>query len=273
MPSKHQPPAINNYEEFDKNLKGYIQENEKLVLFFDYDGTLVPIISDPNKTEMLPFTETTLHKFAENSNIFLGVISGRGLKDVKEKIGINNITYGGNHGIEIENSDGSRSDFQLPDELKVNYKKMVEELFDAVNKSGAFVEDKNVSLTYHYRNVAEELREPLRSEAIRIVKKYGFIANHAHCAIEVKPPINWNKGEAALLILNKNFGNDWPTKTKVIFAGDDTTDEDAMKLLQGTGAKTFRIAADPKFETYADFRLPSQNLIPELIKWIDSHYS
>lgn len=49
-------------------------------------------------------------------------------------------------------------------------------------------------------------------------------------AIEAKPPVQWNKGEAALHILRQEFGNDWADKVKVIFAGDDTTDEDAMKV-------------------------------------------
>lgn len=49
-------------------------------------------------------------------------------------------------------------------------------------------------------------------------------------AIEAKPAVQWNKGEAALHILRQEFGNDWSEKVKVIFAGDDTTDEDAMKV-------------------------------------------
>lgn len=49
-------------------------------------------------------------------------------------------------------------------------------------------------------------------------------------AIEAKPAVLWNKGEAALHILRQEYGNDWANKVKVIFAGDDTTDEDAMKV-------------------------------------------
>lgn len=37
-------------------------------------------------------------------------------------------------------------------------------------------------------------------------------------------------GEAALYILREEFGDNWPEKVKVIFAGDDTTDEDAMRV-------------------------------------------
>lgn len=63
-----------------------------------------------------------------------------------------------------------------------------------------------------------------------MIESYGFIANQAHFAIEAKPPVKWNKGEAALLILTQEFGDDWHKYVKTVFAGDDTTDEDAMKV-------------------------------------------
>lgn len=37
-------------------------------------------------------------------------------------------------------------------------------------------------------------------------------------------------GEAVKMILEKKFGEDWAKKLKIIYAGDDTTDEDAMKV-------------------------------------------
>ena len=49
---------------------------------------------------------------------------------------------------------------------------------------------------------------------------------------EAKPPVKWDKGEAALYILKNAFGTEWSDKVKVIFAGDDLTDEDAMKALK-----------------------------------------
>lgn len=48
-------------------------------------------------------------------------------------------------------------------------------------------------------------------------------------ALEARPKVEWNKGSVALLILDKKFGEKkWQGNVKVIFAGDDTTDEDAM---------------------------------------------
>lgn len=76
----------------------------------------------------------------------------------------------------------------------------------------------------------EELHDELVSEATQIIQSYGYVASQAHLAIEAKPPVHWNKGEAALLILKEEFGNDWTSHVKAVFAGDDTTDEDAMNV-------------------------------------------
>lgn len=99
-----------------------------------------------------------------------------------------------------------------------------------MGRRGGWVENKLASLSYHYRGVPEELHEELAGEARKIIQSYGYVDSQAHLAIEGKPPVHWNKGEAALLILQEKFGNDWTSHVKAVFAGDDTTDEDAMNV-------------------------------------------
>lgn len=181
----------------------------------------------------MPFeVEKALHSITSHPNVFTAVISGRGIIDVQNKVGITNITYGGNHGIEIQNPDGSRKDYELPEEIKANYTELVQDLRRQLAKNGAWVEDKRVSLTYHYRDTPEEQIDEQRSEAIRIIEYHGFRANQAHFAIEAKPPVNWNKGEAARFILEQKFGKNFAAEKnlKIVFVGDDTTDEDAMRV-------------------------------------------
>ncbi|XP_023173329.2 uncharacterized protein LOC111601111 isoform X1 [Drosophila hydei] len=271
MPEKQIAPVISRLEEFEKNLPGYLDTHNKLAILLDYDGTLAPIADNPNKTKMPVELEAILRRLAKHPQIFMAVISGRALRDVHALVNIDGVTFAGNHGLEIEYPDGSRHDFELPGEIQRNYKAMVDELKQSVEKHGAWVEDKRVSLTYHYRDTPKQLKDELKHLAIDICQRHGFRPNQAHEAIEAKPPVDWNKGEAALHILKTKFGDDWAQEVRVVFAGDDTTDEDAMRVLQGLG-RSFRIAADAQIQTFADFRLPKQDLMTDLLKWISTVY-
>lgn len=55
-------------------------------------------------------------------------------------------------------------------------------------------------------------------------------AAKVHCAIEARPPVQWNKGRASIYILRTAFGVDWSERIRIIYVGDDATDEDAMEV-------------------------------------------
>lgn len=95
---------------------------------------------------------------------------------------------------------------------------------------GGLIENKNISLVYHYTFVPEHLQQKVIAEITEMAKLYGYIPFPAHSAIEIKPPVDWSKGHAALLILYEIFGSGWEKNIRVIYMGDDTSDEDAMKV-------------------------------------------
>ncbi len=99
-----------------------------------------------------------------------------------------------------------------------------------VCKAGAWVENKGAVLTFHYREAPVEIRPELVSKAQQLIQEYGFKPGQAHCAIEAKPPVHWNKGRASIYILRTAFGLDWSERVRIIYAGDDVTDEDAMQV-------------------------------------------
>lgn len=67
-------------------------------------------------------------------------------------------------------------------------------------------------------------------KARELMIEFGFKVTETHCALEAKPPVQWNKGRAAIYILRTAFGVDWSERIKIIYAGDDVTDEDAMTV-------------------------------------------
>jgi trehalose 6-phosphate phosphatase/trehalose 6-phosphate synthase/phosphatase len=94
----------------------------------------------------------------------------------------------------------------------------------------------------------------------------------AHCAVEAKPKVLWNKGKAAEYILKHEFGENWRNEVKTLFAGDDTTDEDIMELLVGSGI-SFRVTSDLNISTFATYKVPSTESVTKLLQWVDRKYS
>lgn len=200
----------------------FLQRNDKLALLLDYDGTLAPLTSHPNLTVMEPESEKSLQYLARHPNVYTAIISGRSAENARDKVAIENITYAGNHGFEIIYWDKTHYQHEVPADLKVNFDKLVEEMEATVGfhwknwrayfftdrcfpiqqlaQNGAWVENKRHSLTYHYREVPEHLRQVYHEKARALIESYGFVANQAHLAVEAKPPVQWNKGMRRTLL-------------------------------------------------------------------------
>lgn len=74
----------------------------------------------------------------------------------------------------------------------------------------------------------------------------------------------------ALLLLNKEYGDNWKNNVHIIFAGDDTTDEDAMKALKGFAA-TFRIVTNENIITAAEQRINSTEDVVQILNIIEKN--
>ena len=93
---------------FDVYLKQYLGDSANLALLLDYDGTLTPIVKHPDLATLPSETKNVLERLAKRSDVFIAVISGRGVENVKKMVGIEGITYAGNHGLDIHHADGSK---------------------------------------------------------------------------------------------------------------------------------------------------------------------
>jgi len=264
---KQKAPIIDTYEDMDKHLSSFMKKGDKIAILLDYDGTLAPLVSHPSLAVMNPKSEIALKILATKPNVTLAVISGRGAENVKKTVGIDNITYAGNHGLEILYANGNHFEYEVSAKISCEFDEMVEELQDKVAKCGGTIENKLTSVSYDYRRVAIDLQDGFIKDCIKVIKAHGYQDSAAHLGIEGRPPVKWNKGEASLLILQEEFGKDWASNVKVIFAGDDNTDEDAMGILKGIGI-SFRITNSPEIVTFADFLLPSTKNVSYILQWL-----
>ncbi|XP_055710055.1 uncharacterized protein LOC129805859 [Phlebotomus papatasi] len=263
-----QPVSI---DDFDEYLLNYIGYNHKLALLLDYDGTLAPIAPHPDLAILPPETKNVLLRLSNHSDVHIAIVSGRNVENVRQMVGIDGITYAGSHGLEIIHPDGSKFVHPMPIEFEDKVSLLLKELQDSVCGDGAWVENKGALLTFHYRETPVDLRSTMVEKARQLIKKFGFLAHDAHCALEAKPPVQWNKGRASIYILRTAFGVDWTERMKIIYAGDDATDEDAMQALKGI-AMTFRVTSSHIVKTSAQRRLPSTDSVLTMLKWVERHF-
>lgn len=269
LPTTLQPVTI---DDFDDYLAKYIGNSHKLALLLDYDGTLAPIAPHPDLAILPTETKNVLERLSNMSDVYIAIISGRNVNNVKNMVGIEGITYAGNHGLEILHPDGSKFVHPVPIELEDKVRDLLKRLQDQVCREGAWVENKGVLLTFHYRETPTNLRSAMITQAVNLIEEAGFKASAAHCAVEAKPPVQWNKGRASIYILRTAFGVDWSERIRIIYAGDDVTDEDAMQALKGMAA-TFRVTQSNIIRTAAERRLPSTDSVLTMLHWVERHFN
>lgn len=215
---------------------------------------------------MSPGNREALDFIISQPNVIVAVITGRDAMNAKSVVALDNVIYAGNHGFEIHFPEGYRFNYELNDNLKENFPKMVKEL-EEISHDGAWVEDKSYSLTFHFRAVPPECHKELVNKATEVIERMGFRPSPAHMAVEAKPPMQWNKGFAAEYILKHKFGEKWQEKAFVLFIGDDTTDEDVMKVLQGKSL-TFRVTSDSNLATNASYKIPNTKSVTDILQQI-----
>jgi trehalose 6-phosphate synthase/phosphatase len=250
-------------EDFDRWIGRFLADRQ-LALFLDYDGTLTPLRRHPSEALLAPEMRATLQRLAARDDTDVTVVSGRGLADVEKLVSVPGVTFAGNHGLEI-----SGPGLEYHHEDVEHYRSRLAELtplLDEICIPGAWVEAKGASLTVHFREAEESQHERFADEARQVIQRAGFQARDAHCAIEARPPIGWDKGHAVLHILRSRYGLAWSASVRSIYAGDDLTDEDPFRVLSGLGI-TFRIGP-PDEATAALRNLPSVESMQALLSWL-----
>lgn len=208
-----------------------------MLLLLDYDGTLTPIVQKPELADLPQGVRQVLEALARQRRLTLAIISGRALVDVKEKVGIGNIFYAGNHGLEIK---GPKFSFAcpLPKGFKPLLRQVRNELRQALSAiKGVLVEDKKLTLSVHYRQVADDKSEEVRGIFKRITggaKASGKIrTTEGKKVYEIRPPVAWGKGKVVEILTEKYGGRE--SGLLPVYIGDDLTDEDAFKAIKGYG--------------------------------------
>ncbi|MDJ0786032.1 MAG: bifunctional alpha,alpha-trehalose-phosphate synthase (UDP-forming)/trehalose-phosphatase [Myxococcota bacterium] len=253
-------------DDVERWLRPFIKQYP-LCLFLDYDGTLTPIVDHPSKAKLQPAMRKALEACSRRKDTDVSIVSGRALGDVRKLVGDERLMYAGNHGLEIEGPGIHPFRHQDLGHYASRTAALAQEL-EAVSSDGAWTEAKGPTLTFHYRGVPQAKRPKMIDEVVEIMSRAGYQARHAHAAVEARPPIGWDKGRAVLHLLRERYGPNWSESVRVIYVGDDLTDEDAFRFLAGL-ALTFRVGS-AEAPTAALHRLSDVPAVQTLLEWIGS---
>lgn len=223
----------------------------EMLYAFDFDGTLAPIVANPEQARPSQSVIRHMQKLCELAPV--AVVSGRRLEDVRERLGFSPHYLIGNHGIESETGDGLSSADQVTSAWRVALERQAHRL----RQEGVVIEDKGLSFSLHYR-IARDREQALA--AIDAVadqlephpKRIGgkFVANFL-------PPDAPDK-YAALQALMRARAFD-----SAFFMGDDVTDD---LVFDQAPPHWLTIRVERQEGSRARFYLSSQNEVVALIQ-------
>ena len=256
-PAEDVPSALERFEEIAGRVEG-----KGIAVFLDYDGTLTPIVEDPDKAFLSDSMKHTLIDLADKLPV--AVISGRDRPDVQRLVDIEHIFYAGSHGFDIAGPDGMKTgpekgkDF-LPalDKAEKEVKNRLEDV------SGAWVERKKFSIALHYRKVQDSHVPKVKQAVEETAAQHPDLRQSGGKKIfELQPKMDWHKGKALMWLLGE-LELDKPDVVP-FYLGDDVTDEDAFRTLRDRGVGV--VVMDPPRETEAHYRLKDTHEVEEFLK-------
>jgi len=229
------------FSHWDK-LKNKLSD-KSILLFLDYDGTLTPIVETPDKAVISKEKKGLIDKLSTSSNCRVAIISGRSLSDIKGLVGLKDIIYAGNHGLEIE---GPKIKFESQVSLRLRsvIRNIYEDMVSRFSKiKGVLIEDKGLAISVHYRLVDEKDMQEFLGIFNEITDPYivhsKIKINTGKKVYEIKPPVMWDKGKVVLWLLASQQFLLEKNKILPVYIGDDVTDEDAFKALKNKGLTIF----------------------------------
>ena len=180
-------------------------------VLLDVDGTLAPIAARPELASVPEETREELRRLVARYAL-VAAVSGRTGEDAARIVGVEGPVYVGVHGLEL-----------APDAER--WRGPLREFAASVDWP---VEDKGLAIVFHYRGEQDEdaVLERLQDVAAD-ARELGLVPQFGRKVLEVRPPVEANKGTAVQMLLEERG------LARALYAGDDTTDLDAFRGLDG----------------------------------------
>jgi trehalose 6-phosphate synthase/phosphatase len=236
----------------------YSAAGERLIVL-DYDGTLVPFASKPERATPDAAVMEQLASLSSVSKNDVVIISGRDRQTLDRWFGTLDIGLVAEHGVWIKERSG---EWSMPQAISGEWKSVINPILEvyADRTPGSFVEEKEHSLVWHYRKAEPGLGSlramELKDDLMHMTTNFNLAVLEGNMVIEVKNAVI-NKGSAV---------NRWIGKKSwdfILALGDDRTDEDIFTVVPDS-AYSIKVGRAP---SKARFNLLSQREVLPLLKY------
>jgi len=240
-----------------------LQSSCSRVLLLDYDGTLAPFQVDRARAFPYPEVSRLVSDIAQKGSRVV-FVSGRPAHELSKLTGINpHPETWGNHGGDHLYPDGRYEVIPLPEPVRFGLSMAAEKAREEGLESR--MERKSGGIAVHWRGLDPTGIAQLRTRTLELWRplcaQYALHILEFDGGLEIRPEAI-TKGSAVQVIL-KEAGTD----ASVAYLGDDQTDEDAFRVLNGKGLTA--LVCPQLRPTAADIWLqPPQEMIEFLKKWL-----
>ena len=193
-------------------LAGLAHDPLHAAVLLDVDGTLAPIVDVPADAAVPRATRAELRRL-HGRYALVACISGRPSEAAQEVVGVPELVYVGEHGLELAQEAPA-------------WRGRLHEF--AATVAWDDVELKPLSVTFHYRRSDDEVGAlRLLAGVERRARDEGLVPRWGRKVLELRPPLHADKGTAVRQLLRER------NLRRALYAGDDTTDLDAFAALDG----------------------------------------
>jgi trehalose 6-phosphate phosphatase len=208
-------------------------------LILDYDGTLAPLVADPATACLSPAMRQVLTAVVQHPHYRLAIVSGRALADLRAHVDGMAPYLAGNHGLEMVGPDRTYC-HPLARCLRPRLVALAQILrHDVEEIPGAWVEDKGLTLSVHFRGVPARFVPLVRRRVLRRVRPAlearKLALRTGKAVVEVRPRVQWGKSEAVRWLVECMRLGMPAASGLTVYIGDDETDEDAFHALNMVG--------------------------------------
>jgi trehalose 6-phosphate phosphatase len=197
-------------------------------VLLDIDGTLAPIVDNAAEAGVPEATRKLMISISRRYGL-LACVSGRRASDARAMVAIGAITYVGSHGAEMLGAGWTEAllDPALEEWCpKIDLFRRESDTRE-LQRRRVRIEDKRAIVAFHWRGAPDEqaAREAVDALAAH-ASEQGLEVHWGRKVMEVRPPVRIDKGQGIATLLHGR------TFAAALYAGDDTTDLDAFRVLR-----------------------------------------